>query len=529
MIKKWIGNRKWKTKNYTHFDINKKFKTPEEEIIFFEEFFSKNDISKYKFKPFIRYEIKEKRFTLLLEEEPKENYYYETENKNAKFYRHKKKLRPITYASHRDSDIYSYYSFLLWEKYEYFLKKNSLYKNILAYRTVEKEVNDRIVWKNNIDFSLDIFQDILNIKDCIVFAFDISWFFDTLDHKILKNELKKVLWEKQISDDWFKVYKNITKFCYVDKEDLEKNNLIERFNKKYKFPKIINIEKFNYLKDVLKNEWTKLIKTNPEFPTINDKNPFKKNIWIPQWTPLSWMLANLYMNEFDIILKKYVDECNWKYYRYSDDILLIVPYNKNVKYLDLVNKVSEFTLNNITKKLKLQINNNKTEISIFSKWKILKNVYLNKKNFFDFKKEKLIQPFQYLWFTFDGEKVLIRNKTLSNYYKKLVQSLKRLQHLKDYKNWKNYIKWDKILLWKHNRKYLFNWNIIWKPYIKKNNKYIIDNEKKWFYLWFLSYWYNAYNIFQNFCNKNNVKNWIKKQLSWHRNKYNKFLNKYWIK
>ena len=424
-----------------------------------------------------------------------------------------------------DSNIYSYYSFLLWERYENFLKENELCKNILAYRTVEKEINNKIVWKNNIDFSLDVFQDILNIKNCIVFAFDITWFFDTLDHKILKNELKKVLWKNNFSDDWYKIYNNITKFCYVDKEDLEKNNLIERFNEKSKFPKIINIEKFNNLKKELKE----LIKTNPKSSEINNKNPHKKNIWIPQWTPISWMLANLYMNEFDICVKKYVENLEWKYYRYSDDILLIIPYNKKIEHLDLVNKIADFTLNNIKEKLNLTINKSKTEICIFSKWKIFKNIYLNKENAFDFKEEKQIQPFQYLWFTFDWEKVLIRNKTLSNYYKKIIQSLRRLNHLKGNKNWENHIKWDKILLWKYNRKYLFNWKIIWKPYIKKNDKYIIDKDKKWFYLWFLSYWYNAYNIFQDFCDINNIKNWIKKQLSWHRNKYNKLLNKYWLK
>lgn len=545
MIKKWIVNRKWETKNYTHFDINKKFKTPEEKNIFFEEFFSKNDISKYKFKPFIRYEIKEKQFKLLKNKEKKDKYYYEDKkqyyeeerNINNNLYFHKEKIRPITYASHRDSDIYSYYSFLLWKKYEKFLEENNLEKNILAYRTVKKEINNKIVWKNNIDFSLDIFQDIINIKDCIVFAFDVSWFFDTLDHKILKKELIKVLWENWLTKDWYKIYKNITKFCYVDKKDIEENNLIKRFNEKNTFPKIIDIDKFNILKDSFKKEWKKLIKTNPEFPEINDKNPNKKNIWIPQWTPISWMLANLYMNEFDIILKKYIEELKWKYYRYSDDILLIIPCDKEKEYLKLVNEISKSTLDNIEEKLNLKINKSKTEISIFSKWKLIKNIELNKEdNTFEFKEEKNIQPFQYLWFTFDWERVLIRNKTLSNYYKKLIQTLKRVSHLKDDKkdkNWKiiwpNHIKWNKILLWKYNRKYLFNWSIIWKRYKKENWKYKIDGKDKWLYLGFLSYWYNAYNIFKDFCNENSIKNWIKKQLKWHRKKYNELLKKYEIK
>lgn len=516
MIKEWIENLNERTfKNYTHFDINKTFKNPQEKIYFFEDFFANNNISKYRFKPFIRQNIKEKKFIKHEDENPNNNFFYKSENKNSNLYWHKEKIRPITYASHMDSYIYSYYSFLLWDKYKNFLHDTKLEKNILAYRTVEKIHNGKKSGKNNIDFSLDTFQDILNSPDSIVCAFDISWFFDNLNHNILKQELIKILWDKSLSKDWYKIYKNITKFCYVEKNQLTKYNLIERLNTKHRFPKKINIEKFNSIK-----KSNKLIHTN------------NNNFWIPQGTPISWMLANLYMSSFDVILKEYSEKLNWKYYRYSDDILLIIPYHEKELNINMIKDITGFIEENINK-ICLKINNKKTEICIFQNKKIIHNIefkdncYVRKKN---------IIPFQYLWFTFDGNRVLIREKTLSNHYKKMIQSIKRLHFLKDDRKdkdwnilWENYIKWDKILLWKHNRKYLYNWVIKWKRYKKKEWKYKIDILDKDIYLWFLSYGYYANSLFDNFCKSKNITNWIKKQLSWHKNKYNKLLKKYWIK
>jgi len=531
MINKWLEKLEWKHfKNYTHFDIKNKFKDSQEKLNFLENLLCVKNILKHNFWPLIRFNIKEKKFTLIKNELPNNEDYYNMEYQydEKHFYWEKKKLRPITYASHKDSYIYSYYSFLLWIKYDLFLKEKSLEKNILAYRNVPISKLSN-VWKNNIYFAMDSFKDIVKMKDSIVMAFDISGFFDTLDHLLLKKELIKVLWWTELSKDWYKLFRNLTKFSYIEKDDIDDNNLIINI---WKYHKRIDIGKFNLLRKEFKKEWKVLIKSNPKYPENNPKNPEKKNIWIPQWTPISWMLANVYMSQFDVILKKYLFNLNWKYYRYSDDILLIIPFNKKEKYLDFIEKVSNFVLKEIKNNLKLKINNKKTEISIFSNWKILTNVeYNNKDKKFIFKLEKHIQWFQYLGFTFDWDKVLLRNKTLSNYYKKLIQTLKRVYHLLDTnKFWWTKFKTNKILLGKYNRKYLFNWNIIWKQYKKIENKWVIEDESKWYYLWFLSYWYNAYNLFEdNFCKKYNIKNWIKKQLSWHKKVYNNLLKKYWIK
>lgn len=512
-----------KNKNYTHFDINKKFKNSQEKLKFYENFLCSKNIMNYSFWPLIRCNIKEKKFILIEDELPENedcynvNYKYQQNH----FYWEKKKIRPITYASHKDSHIYSYYSFLLWNRYEEVLKEKWLENNIIAYRHVPiSDSND--FWKNNIYFAMDTFKDIVDMKDSVVMAFDISWFFDNLDHKILKQELINVLWWDELTKDWYKLFKNLTKFSYIEKDDIDKNNLVVNI---WTNLKKIDADKFNLLKKTYKDEWEKLI-------TINSNKLNGNLIWIPQWTPISWMLANIYMLEFDNMLKKYISKLNWQYYRYSDDILLILPINKEEENLKFISETSNYLFEQINNSLKLKLNNKKTEISIFRNWKIFKNViYDTKNNIYKFKDEKNIQGFQYLGFTFDWNKVLLRNKTLSNYYKKLIESLKRLYHLLDLDEyWLKKYKTNKVLLWKHNRKYLFNWIIKWKEYKKVNNKWVINDECKWQYLWFLSYWYNAYNVFEeNFCQEYGIKNWIKKQLAGHRKKYNKYLLKYWIK
>lgn len=51
-------------------------------------------------------------------------------------------------------------------------------------------------------------------------AFDITSFFDNLDHKILREKWKKVLSVEKLPTDHFNVYRNITRFSYVDLVDI---------------------------------------------------------------------------------------------------------------------------------------------------------------------------------------------------------------------------------------------------------------------------------------------------------------------
>ena len=48
-------------------------------------------------------------------------------------------------------------------------------------------------------------------------------------------------------------------------------------------------------------------------------------IGIPQGSPISGTLANIYMLEIDKIIAEYIDNLNGYYIRYSDDFIIIIP------------------------------------------------------------------------------------------------------------------------------------------------------------------------------------------------------------
>ena len=90
-----------------------------------------------------------------------------------------------------DSLIFSYYAKLLSEKYEIKLKSNEYNLNevVNAYRSIPINPKDENSSnKCNIDFANDIFKYILNYpeNEFSVIAFDISSFFDNLNHKLLR-------------------------------------------------------------------------------------------------------------------------------------------------------------------------------------------------------------------------------------------------------------------------------------------------------------------------------------------------------
>lgn len=133
------------------------------------------------------------------------------------------KKRELFYASHLDSLIYGYYAYQLNEKYEDKLSKFGLNDVVNAYRSIpvnpKKEDSPN---KCNIDFANDVFKYILDYpqEKFSVVAFDISSFFDNLDHKLLREVWCDVLKVDKLPSDHFNVYKNITRFTHVDIIDI---------------------------------------------------------------------------------------------------------------------------------------------------------------------------------------------------------------------------------------------------------------------------------------------------------------------
>src|SRR5690606_28452606 len=110
--------------------------------------------------------------------------------------------------------IYKYYGDLLNNAYNDYAKDNGLDKIAIAYRNNKSG-------KNNIDFSYEVFDFLLKQKSALVISIDFTSFFDNIDHRTLKRNIKRVLNTNKLPLDWFKVYKSLTQFTYVYRSSVD--------------------------------------------------------------------------------------------------------------------------------------------------------------------------------------------------------------------------------------------------------------------------------------------------------------------
>lgn len=134
------------------------------------------------------------------------------------------KVREIYYAAHKDSHIYKYYGDLLNNAYNDYASENGIDEIAVAYRNNKRG-------KNNINFAYEVFDFLLQQEQAIVIALDFTRFFDNIDHKSLKQKIKRVLNVEELPKDWYKIYKNITRYSYVEKEDIEEF-LLDKYGRK---------------------------------------------------------------------------------------------------------------------------------------------------------------------------------------------------------------------------------------------------------------------------------------------------------
>lgn len=371
-------NNYLKYKKYAHFDKKMSINKAKQLL--------KNEetIKKHGFYPFIHFQIKSKKL----------------EKINNKIYAVKEpKIRDIYYSAHMDRYIYQHYAYLIGKKYNEYAKSIGIDECSLAYR-IEKG-------KCNIDFSYTAFNFIKK-KDCIVIIGDFTHFFDNLNHKALKERLEKVINEK-LDNQLYKVYKSITKFRYVNIEDIY-NYLTERNGKrseKYYLRKLSQI--------MTTEEFRSFIKSKNNKTGLNNLNINDKNYGIVQGSPLSGLFANIYMIEFDKNMNNLAKEYNGLYLRYSDDFIIVLENMciKNIK--DVYEKIQKF----VTEAVQIELKQEKTNIYSY----VGNTIKCVNKEVLDVENKNNIISF--LGFTFDGENIMLRNKTLTKYYYKLYRTVKR--------------------------------------------------------------------------------------------------------
>jgi RNA-directed DNA polymerase len=132
-------------------------------------------------------------------------------NKATKKLEPKTKSREISYASHLDSHIYSYYANKLSRAYEASLIQAGIQDCVLAFRPLGK---------SNIQFAAEAFQEIKKRDACHVIGLDIEGFFDNLNHIQLKDSWARLLASAILPADHYAVFRSLTKYARVSREKL---------------------------------------------------------------------------------------------------------------------------------------------------------------------------------------------------------------------------------------------------------------------------------------------------------------------
>lgn len=133
------------------------------------------------------------------------------------------KHRELFYANHFDANVYSYYAKLLNEAYNNKLEEIGIESCVTSYRRIKiNPDNPKSSHKSNSDFAADVFNFILQHENehLIAITFDIKSFFDTLKHSKLKKAMCAVLEVPTLRQDYYNIFKNITKFSYINENTL---------------------------------------------------------------------------------------------------------------------------------------------------------------------------------------------------------------------------------------------------------------------------------------------------------------------
>lgn len=386
-----LDSNKYRTKRYLHFDHKVKIEKVESYVT------NSRRIAMHSFLPFIHYVSS---FNKNIGEK----------NPNMNNRPIKSKNRDIMYAGHLDNFIYKYYADeKLNKKYNQYISDDKcMSRNIdecvTAYRSNKRG-------KSNIDFAAEIINDIVSLKEAYILVGDFTKFFDQIDHKLLKENLMKVLEVEKLSNDWFNVYKSITKFGYY-----EKSLLIERFGTDKQIRRSGKKSYFDGLKEF--REFQR------QYPTKKNRNNDKRKSHegIPQGTAISAVFANVYALKFDLDMKKLADQYSGLYRRYSDDFILVLPKQQQQTLLDEEFRNIEIEVRRLAAENKIEIHEDKTGLYVYSDLRIIEL------------KGRKVSHIDYLGFVFDGKTVRMRGKSPYKFYRKAYQIIDKAKSVKGKKD-----------------------------------------------------------------------------------------------
>lgn len=407
-----------KSKGYIHITPQINIQARKNEII--KKVKDEKYVARYAFFPLIHSIIKERKYKKTDNKgKPRAHSYINAEGKHIRT----AKNRPLHYATHMDAIIFGYYAHLLQNLYEDEIKKyKGLSDSIIAYRkipiTIGEEKN-----KSTIHFANEVFEEIRSKTkkdhECVVFAFDIKSFFPSLDHQLLKKAWAELLDVEKLPPHHYNVFKASTRFSYILKDDLRKYKSGKRKRVGFDEKELARIRNKFGVNAFFESSQAFRNKIKLGELKIH-KYPFRsketgKPIGIPQGLPISAVLANLYLLDFDLkVLNELVSSVGCFYRRYSDDIVIVCKPNQAHFVKEFITKSMEES--------KVPISTDKTEQFLYKT--------SNNSNGLDclkLSKEEQWLPssFIYLGFEFDGKKTLIKSANLAKFYRRMIYAVKR--------------------------------------------------------------------------------------------------------
>lgn len=366
----WLSSEnavKKSKKPYAHFDLRTDIEKQRAYIS------NPHKVATHGFYPFIHYQIKTIKF-------------HKTKGT-------KEKIRDICYAAHIDRCIYQYYSFMLNELYNERVQNDGIFDVAVAYRTD--------LHKSNIYFSKRAIDFIKKLGKCYVMIGDFTHFFDNLDHDYLKRQWCSLLKCDRLPDDHYSVFKNVTAYSKWELTDLLALN---GFSDNRAGRRSLNSQVRVLTPQQFKENRSHIVKNTDHYG-------------IPQGSPISAILANVYMLEVDKLIHDVILGLGGMYMRYSDDFIIILP------------DVAEFNVAEVFEKIhallklapRLTLEQSKTQYFHYSDGE-LENCG---KQFYA-EADDSSRFINFLGFTFDGRQVSIRAKTISKYYYRMYRKAKNI-------------------------------------------------------------------------------------------------------
>lgn len=317
----------------------------------------------------------------------------------------KPSYRAITYAGRCDSVIFRRYRDLLYECYEKILRREGLADCVLAYRSIPSPGGH---CKSNIDFAVETYNSIRRIGDCTVLCLDIKSFFDNIGHEIVLQTWKQLLGSDRLPEDHFAVMTAATKYGFV--EEKIALGVLGFFGLKQS-PSGAQVR--GYL--VPRRSLPMMLCDKRTFLQKIAKNVNVNKLGIPQGLPISDVLANAVLLQFDMQMMQRCEALGGLYRRYSDDLLFVLP-GKSVDPGSWIHDV-DATLGLVCRTLKL--GHDKT--SAYT----VERLTTGAQRITPIQPYKAIPTIDYLGLSYDGKSIYLRQCTLSRLKGRIVTRVRR--------------------------------------------------------------------------------------------------------